>query len=101
MTMTKEGAAYAHYLDTLHNLQDSVKEMVRIYFLHNDKPFFPNSTLLEFLRDEVDLVMIKEIMKKARGNVSRAAKISRITRPTLHDKIKKYGLSDSNFDKED
>ncbi len=41
---------------------------------------------------DVEIIAIKETLEQTKGNKSRAAKILNITRTTLNNKIKKYGI---------
>jgi transcriptional regulator with PAS, ATPase and Fis domain len=43
--------------------------------------------------EEMEKELLKEALKKAKGNQSQAAKLLKITRDTLRYKIKKYGLN--------
>ena len=43
--------------------------------------------------DDVETITIKETLEETKGNKSQAAKILNITRTTLNNKLKKYGLT--------
>ncbi|MFZ2603180.1 MAG: sigma-54 dependent transcriptional regulator [Candidatus Omnitrophota bacterium] len=51
-----------------------------------------SSGLYKDIIEEVERTLILEILKQANGNQSEAAKILGISRPTLKDKIDKFGL---------
>jgi len=48
---------------------------------------------LKEIRKNIETKLIKEALEEARGNVSLAAKMLGITRPTLYDLMKKYNIS--------
>jgi len=48
---------------------------------------------LKEARQGIEIEFIKKALKEANGNVSVAAKMLDITRPTLYDLIKKYGIT--------
>ena len=43
--------------------------------------------------EDMEMEMLKDALKKAKGNKSQAAKLLKITRDTLRYKLKKYGLN--------
>jgi two-component system NtrC family response regulator len=52
---------------------------------------------LKEAKEQTELKMITEALERNRGNVSKSAKELEITRPTLHDLMKKYNLSKQDF----
>ena len=52
---------------------------------------------LKEAKEQTELKMINEALERNRGNVSKSAKELEITRPTLHDLMKKYNLSKKDF----
>jgi len=52
-----------------------------------------NSTIGKRSLDDVETITIKQTLAETRGNKSQAAKILNITRTTLNNKLKKYGLT--------
>lgn len=52
---------------------------------------------LKEAKEQTELKMITEALERNRGNVSKSAIELGITRPTLHDLMKKYNLSKQDF----
>ena len=64
-------------------------------FSRQDKESFRNEALsLKKARSNLETALIKKALHKTKGNVSIAAKILGITRPTLYDLMKKYKISE-------
>jgi len=64
-------------------------------FSKQDKESFRDETLsLKKARSNLEVTFIKKALQKAKGNVSTAARILGITRPTLYDLMKKYNISE-------
>ena len=53
----------------------------------------PGSAIGRRSLNDVETITIKETLEETKGNKSQAAKILNITRTTLDNKIKKYGIS--------
>lgn len=51
--------------------------------------------LLKEARVQLDIKFIKEALAKGKGNMSLAAKMLGITRPTLYDLMRKYGITNN------
>ena len=52
---------------------------------------------LQAARDEAELRLVVEALTRNAGNVTRAAKDIDVSRPTLHDLLKKHGLEASRY----
>ena len=52
---------------------------------------------LQSARDEVERRTIEDAMTRNAGNVSRAAKDLGVSRPSLHDLLKKHGIDAAAF----
>ncbi|GAK57422.1 two component, sigma54 specific, transcriptional regulator, Fis family [Candidatus Vecturithrix granuli] len=52
---------------------------------------------LKEARDQIECKLIREALDRNNGNVSQAAKELEVTRPTLHDLMKKHNLSKDKF----
>ena len=48
-------------------------------------------------RDELEHEMVVRALRHSVGNISRAAKSIGVSRPTMYDLIRKYGLDASGF----
>lgn len=62
-----------------------------------DLPSASKVLTLKEARDQVEQKVITEALERNRGNITQAAKELGITRPTLHDLMKKYQLSKWDF----
>ena len=62
----------------------------------SDSPINSSRTLKEDLA-EVDKMKIRETLAKTSGNVSKAAVLLAVSRETLHNKLRKYGISASEY----
>ena len=56
----------------------------------NDAPVIPG--LHRVIPSEVEESKVREAMERCNGNISAAAKLLGVSRPTLYAKLKKYGL---------
>ena len=52
---------------------------------------------LKEARDQMEYKLIREALDRNNGNISQAAKDLEVTRPTLHDLMKKHNLSKDHF----
>ncbi len=52
---------------------------------------------LKEAKDKVEIQVISEALERNRGNISQTAKDLGVTRPTLHDLMKKHGMSRDDF----
>lgn len=52
---------------------------------------------LKEAREQLEYKLISEALDRSQGNISQAAKELGITRPTLHDLMKKYSITRGNF----
>lgn len=71
-------------------LHESVNQALENYFnlLGEEEP----ADLYEIVLSEVELPLLKVIMKYTRNNQSKAAKLLGLSRGTLRKKLKKYGF---------
>ncbi len=54
---------------------------------------------LKEAREKVEAQLVNEALERHRWNITKTAKQLGVTRPTLHDLIKKYGISKQDFHK--
>ena len=71
---------------------DSLIKPADLDLMVNTRPI----TLKE-AREQLEDKLLREFLEKNRGNVTKTAKELGVTRPTLHDLMKKYGLSKQDF----
>lgn len=69
-----------------------VKEALETYFvrLNGHRP----GGLYDFVLSEVERPMLEVVMKRTRGNISKAAQYLGLNRATLRKKLERYGLTD-------
>jgi DNA-binding protein Fis len=69
------------------NVEHTVQEWIKDMF--QTKP----DNLFEACVDQFSALVIKEALKLTKGNRSQAAKILGLSRPTLHSKMEKLGIT--------
>ncbi len=57
----------------------------------------PQPMTLKEAREQLEYKVISESLERNQGNISQAAKELGVTRPTLHDLMKKYAITKGNF----
>ncbi len=75
-----------------HNLQDSVRESLRMYF--NDLDGTEPANLHDMLLRAVEKPLLQEVMARAEHNQSRAAQWLGLNRNTLRKKLLEHQLVD-------
>ncbi len=75
-----------------HNLQDSVRESLRLYF--NDLDGTDPANLHDMLMRAVEKPLLQEVMARADNNQSRAAQWLGLNRNTLRKKLLEHQLVD-------
>ena len=73
-------------------LKDEVRKAMRRYFNQLDEKNTPIN-VYELVLKEVEPPLLKSVMKFAKNNQSKAAKILGINRTTLRTKLKKYNIN--------
>jgi len=76
-----------------HNLQDSVRESLRLYF--NDLDGTEPANLHDMLMRAVEKPLLQEVMERAQHNQSRAAQWLGLNRNTLRKKLLEHQLVDA------
>jgi Fis family transcriptional regulator len=76
-----------------HNLQDSVRESLRLYF--NDLDGTDPANLHDMLMHAVEKPLLEEVMARAQNNQSRAAQWLGLNRNTLRKKLLEHQLVDA------
>ncbi len=74
---------------------ESLPEEIPLYLNRQDSPKQSSSNDLKSQTEKTEKEMIISMLRKARFNKSRAAKMLNIDRKTLYNKIKLYGISTS------
>jgi Fis family transcriptional regulator len=73
-------------------LKDEVRKAMRRYFNQLDEKNIPIN-VYELVLKEVEPPLLKSVMKFAKNNQSKAARILGINRTTLRTKLKKYNIN--------
>ncbi len=73
-------------------LKDEVRKAMRRYFNQLDQKNIPIN-VYELVLKEVEPPLLKSVMKFAKNNQSKAARILGINRTTLRTKLKKYNIN--------
>ena len=73
-------------------LKDEVRKAMRRYFNQLDEKNMPIN-VYELVLKEVEPPLLKSVMKFAKNNQSKAARILGINRTTLRTKLKKYNIN--------
>ena len=73
-------------------LKDEVRKAMRRYFNQLDEKNIPINGY-ELVLKEVEPPLLKSVMKFAKNNQSKAARILGINRTTLRTKLKKYNIN--------
>ena len=71
-------------------LSDNVKEAMEQYF--QDLDGHETSDLYDLVIAQVEKPLFEAVLKKTRGNMSKAAQLLGMNRGTLRNRLKKYGL---------
>ena len=71
-------------------LRKTVRQSIRAYL--RDLGDTEAQDLMRRLLDEVEPPLIEEVLKHARGNQTRAAKMLGITRNTLRERMRRHGI---------
>lgn len=71
-------------------LRKTVRQAIRSYL--RDLGDTEAQDLMRRLLDEVEPPLIEEVLKHARGNQTRAARMLGITRNTLRERMKRHGI---------
>jgi Fis family transcriptional regulator len=74
------------------NLQDSVRESMRVYF--NDLDGTDPTNLHDMLVKAVEKPLLEMVMERAQNNQSRAAQWLGLNRNTLRKKLLEHGLAE-------
>ncbi len=76
------------------------RENRKLRFLVNRKaPVLEKAEGLAASRREWERNFIAELLRRTRGNVTRAAELARISRPNMHKKMRALGLAGADFKK--
>ena len=73
-------------------LKDEVRKAMRRYFNQLDEKNIPIN-VYELVLKEVEPPLLESVMKFAKNNQSKAARILGINRTTLRTKLKKYNIN--------
>lgn len=71
-------------------LRNTVRQSIRAYL--RDLGDTEAQDLMRRLLDEVEPPLIEEVLKHARGNQTRAARMLGITRNTLRERMRRHGI---------
>ena len=71
-------------------LRKTVRQSIRAYL--RDLGDTEAQDLMRRLLDEVEPPLIEEVLKHAKGNQTRAAKMLGITRNTLRERMRRHGI---------
>lgn len=75
-----------------HNLKQCVEYALANYFAHLEDQI--PSNLYELVLAEIELPLLEVVLRKTRGNQTKAAKMLGLSRGTLRKKLKQYGLDE-------